>query len=64
MKLHQILAIATAGTFTIILLGLSGVACGLETPRVIFDIMPNALAVLAGSTVVSWVIGTIARAVL
>ncbi len=64
MKLHEILLIATIGTLTITLLGFLGVAYGLETPKMIFDVFPRATQVLGCSTAVCWLVGKVARAVL
>lgn len=64
MKLHEILLIATIGTLTITLLGVLGVAYGLETPKMIFDVCPIATQVLGCSTAACWLVGKVARAVL
>lgn len=64
MKVHQILFIATIAALCLCLFGIVGVATGLETPKMMLDCLPTIVFVLAGSTAVSWTIGTIARAVL
>lgn len=64
MKLHEILLIATIGSLTLTLLGVLGVAYGLETPKMMFDVLPIATQVLGCSTAVCWAIGKVARAVL
>lgn len=64
MKLHQILLIATMSTLTLTLLGIVSVGYGLETPKMMFDVLPTLTHVLGCSTAVCWAIGKVARSML
>ena len=64
MKITRILATTLTIVVTVYLLGLLGVAYGLETPKTVLLAAPSVIGALAASTAVTWLIERIARAVL